>query len=147
MLKCRDSLCEQARRLPRYFNTTPLRGVKPGHDYFPFNFQNDATLTKTKKTSCCDARAAPFVPQACITARKTIKTGWRGEASSLFSLLINSRGSSVFVLNSRESSVSVLNSRDSSVFVLNTRGSSVFVLNSRDSSVQDYDFMRWYRVF
>ena len=27
---------------------------------------------------CCDARAVPFVPQACITARKPLKTGWRG---------------------------------------------------------------------
>jgi len=39
------------------------------HEYNPF--------TKTNKTSCCDARAAPFVPQACLTARKTLKTGWR----------------------------------------------------------------------
>jgi len=29
VLKCRDSLCEQARRLPRHFNTTPFKGVKP----------------------------------------------------------------------------------------------------------------------
>ena len=30
-----------------------------------------------KQNTCSDARAAPFVPQACITARKTGKTGWR----------------------------------------------------------------------
>ena len=49
--------------------TAPIKARKPGHDHFPFNFQNDAALTKT---------------------RKTLKTGWRGESSSSF-LILNSK--------------------------------------------------------
>jgi hypothetical protein len=43
-------------------------------------------LLRSKLRQADTGEETALVPQACITARKTIKTGWRGETSSLFSL-------------------------------------------------------------